>query len=163
MYKFQVVIHIHLRDFKSFDFIQRLHVQLVIGDNFFYILQRIKIHFGCNYLGLCYDVMYSTDSNMPTVFRKKISNTFHYLTVLVRSHPMCILRMSDRTSHRSTYYWYRLSYIPAWISNHMSDIMRDEISHPFPNFNDCTVEVWGWISNFTPHLTMNVIAYPCRY
>ena len=25
----------------------------------------------------------------------------------------------------------------------------DEIIHPFPNFNGCTVEFWEWISNFT--------------
>ena len=25
----------------------------------------------------------------------------------------------------------------------------------------CTVEVWEWISNFIPHLKMNVITYPC--
>ena len=26
----------------------------------------------------------------------------------------------------------------------------DEITHPFPNFNGCAVEVWEWISNFIP-------------
>ena len=28
------------------------------------------------------------------------------------------------------------------------------------NFNGCTVEVCEWISNFTPHFMMDVIAYP---
>ena len=28
--------------------------------------------------------------------------------------------------------------------------MWDEITHPFPNFNGCTIEVWEWISNFIP-------------
>ena len=27
----------------------------------------------------------------------------------------------------------------------------DEITHPFPNFNGCTVEVWKRISNIIPH------------
>ena len=27
----------------------------------------------------------------------------------------------------------------------------DEIIYPFPNFNGCTVEVWEWLNNFTPH------------
>ena len=26
--------------------------------------------------------------------------------------------------------------------------MWNEIIYPFPNFNDCTVEVWEWINNF---------------
>ena len=26
----------------------------------------------------------------------------------------------------------------------------------------CTVEVWEWISDFIPHLIMDVITYPCR-
>ena len=29
--------------------------------------------------------------------------------------------------------------------------MWDESAHPFPNFNGCTVDVWEWINNFTPH------------
>ena len=28
-------------------------------------------------------------------------------------------------------------------------------------FNRATVEVWDWISNFIPHLIMDVINYPC--
>ena len=35
----------------------------------------------------------------------------------------------------------------------------DEITDPFPNFNGCTVEVWEWISNFTPYVKMAVITY----
>ena len=34
------------------------------------------------------------------------------------------------------------------ISNHESSKVSDEFTYPFPNFNDCTVEVWEWISNF---------------
>ena len=54
-----------------------------------------------------------------------------------------------------------INLIPAWISNHIPDTMRDEINHPFPNFNGCAVEVWEWINNFIPHLIMDVITYPC--
>ena len=36
------------------------------------------------------------------------------------------------------------------ISHHMPSKVRDGISYPFANFNDCTVEVWVWISNFIP-------------
>ena len=38
--------------------------------------------------------------------------------------------------------------------------MWDQITHPFPNFSGCTVEVWEWISNFIPHFTRHVITYP---
>ena len=33
----------------------------------------------------------------------------------------------------------------------MSSKLWDKITCPFPNFNSCTVEVWGWISNFITH------------
>ena len=33
--------------------------------------------------------------------------------------------------------------------------MRDGIIYQFPKFNVCTVEIWEWISNFTPHFTCN--------
>ena len=57
--------------------------------------------------------------------------------------------------------WMRIMQIPAWISNHMPSKVWDEIINPFPNFNGCTVEVWEWISNFTPHFIMDLITYPC--
>ena len=34
--------------------------------------------------------------------------------------------------------------------------MWDEIIYPFPNLNGATVEVWEWISNFTPDFTVHV-------
>ena len=37
--------------------------------------------------------------------------------------------------------------------------MYDEITYPFPNFNDYTVEVWETISNSIPHLIMDLITY----
>ena len=35
--------------------------------------------------------------------------------------------------------------------------MWDEISYPFPNFNGSTVDIWEWISNFTPHFPEYVV------
>ena len=35
-----------------------------------------------------------------------------------------------------------------------------EIAYPFPNFNGWTVEVWEWISNFSPNIIKDVITYP---
>ena len=35
-----------------------------------------------------------------------------------------------------------------------------EITYHFPNFNGCTAEVWEWMSNFIPHILMDVITYP---
>ena len=39
----------------------------------------------------------------------------------------------------------------------------NEITYPLQNLNGCPVEVWKWISNFIPHLIMDVITitYPC--
>ena len=42
----------------------------------------------------------------------------------------------------------------------MSCKVWDEITYLFPNFNGGTVEVWEWISNSIPHITMDVITYP---
>ena len=49
--------------------------------------------------------------------------------------------------------------ISAWISNHMSSKVWDEITYPFPNFNGCAIEVWEWISEFIPHFILDVITY----
>ena len=42
----------------------------------------------------------------------------------------------------------------------MPNKVWDDITYPFPHFNGSTVEVWEWISNFTPHIMMDVITYP---
>ena len=47
-----------------------------------------------------------------------------------------------------------LTLIAAWISNHTSSKVWDEINHQFPNFNGATIEVWDWISNFISHYWM---------
>ena len=57
--------------------------------------------------------------------------------------------------HLST--WINLN--PTWISNHKPSNVGDEITYPFPNFNGYTVDVWEWISNFYPHLRIDVITY----
>ena len=36
-----------------------------------------------------------------------------------------------------------------------------EITHPFLNFYDATVEVWEWVSNSIQYFTMYVITNPC--
>ena len=38
--------------------------------------------------------------------------------------------------------------------------MWDEITYSFPNSNDSTIEVWDWISYFTPLIIIDVISYP---
>ena len=43
--------------------------------------------------------------------------------------------------------------IRSWISNYILHNVWDEITYSFPNFNDCTAEVWEWICNFTPQFT----------
>ena len=43
----------------------------------------------------------------------------------------------------------------------MSSKVWDEITYPFPNINDYTVEVWEWINIFIPHFMIDIITYPC--
>ena len=42
----------------------------------------------------------------------------------------------------------------------MSGEVLDGINYAFTNFNDATVEVLEWISNFIPHIMIDVITYP---
>ena len=50
------------------------------------------------------------------------------------------------------------------MNNHIHYEVRTEITYPFPNVNDATIEVWGWISKFIPHFTGHAITYPwCVY
>ena len=44
-------------------------------------------------------------------------------------------------NNSSPFYWYGLTLIPAWISNHTPGKVWDEITYPFLNFNGATVEV----------------------
>ena len=37
----------------------------------------------------------------------------------------------------------------------------DEIAYSSPNFVDCTVELWEWISNFIQHIILDAITYLC--
>ena len=50
----------------------------------------------------------------------------------------------------SSFYWYGLTFIPAWISNHMSSKVWDKITYPFLNFNDCTRWGLGMDKQFHP-------------
>ena len=65
------------------------------------------------------------------------------------------------TQPRTPIYYHDIPLIQHWISNHMAREVWDEITYVFPNFNDYTVEVWEWISNFIPHFMMDAITYPC--
>ena len=51
----------------------------------------------------------------------------------------------------------------AWIDDYIHHTVWDEITHPFPNFNGCTVEVWEWISNFIPHFTWRMVVNACGW
>ena len=65
----------------------------------------------------------------------------------------------------SPFYLHGFTSILAWISNYIPNYIHDKVSdkitYSVPNFISATVEVWEWISNFTPHLTWWVITYPC--
>ena len=53
-----------------------------------------------------------------------------------------------------------LILIPVCTSNYIHYKMWDEITNQFPSFNDETVEVWEYISNFIQYLTAHVMTYP---
>ena len=53
-----------------------------------------------------------------------------------------------------------LTLMSVWINNHMPSKVWGEITYHFPNISGCTAEVWEWMSNFIPHILMDVITYP---
>ena len=59
------------------------------------------------------------------------------------------------------FYQHGLTLIPTWIYNHTLSKVWHQITYPVPNFNGEDVELWEWISNFTPHFIMDVITCPC--
>ena len=72
---------------------------------------------------------------------------------------------------RGQKYWVGIvQWAPkTFVSEEIADIFRnynidyivwDDITHPFPNFKGCTVEVWEWISNFIPYCARPIITYP---
>ena len=76
------------------------------------------------------------------------------------AQPSLWVQASCRAFHLGTSCCWKLTLIPAWISNHMPSKRWDESTYPLPNFN-CTIEVWEWISNSISHFIMDVITYPC--
>ena len=64
----------------------------------------------------------------------------------------------------ASFYYQRLTWIPAWISNHMPIQTWDGIINPILNFYGVTVQCWEWICNFTPLFIMHVTTYcpACR-
>ena len=61
---------------------------------------------------------------------------------------------------RNPIYQHGLTLISAWMSNYNHYKVWDEITYPFPNFNNATIEIREWTSNAIPHLTGHVITYP---
>ena len=62
--------------------------------------------------------------------------------------------------YHGPFYIYGLSLFPAWISNHTTSEVGDDMSYQNQNVNGCTDEVWELISNFIPYLITNVIIRP---
>ena len=64
----------------------------------------------------------------------------------------------EHFSQLSSYFMYihkiqnpKLLKVKSMIWFKMFQVNWNEIPYSFPNFNICTVEVWEWIRNFTPH------------
>ena len=83
-------------------------------------------------------------------------------TLLCSLHVNCIEWYPCQThKHISiSFYWLSFTLFSAWISNHLSINVWDEITYPFPNLNGAIVELWEWISIFIPPFIMGVITQP---
>ena len=52
---------------------------------------------------------------------------------------------------------YGLTLMLAWTVNPMSNKVWHEITYPFPNVNNCTVEILEWVNDYIPHFIVDVI------
>ena len=65
---------------------------------------------------------------------------------------------ADQRKHQSS---ASLTFVWRNLRGRMPCKVWEEITYAFPNFNDCTVEMWEWKSNFIPQYMMTrVIIYP---
>ena len=72
--------------------------------------------------------------------------------------PMLTTRRSEELYYLGPFYWHGLTlYQYRDVINYAHYKTWDEITHPFPYFNGCTVEVMEGISNSIPHFTGLVI------
>ena len=55
--------------------------------------------------------------------------------------------------------WFNFN--PSMKNDNIHYKVWEKITHPFPNLNGYTIEVWDWIDDFIPHLTDHVSKYPC--
>ena len=75
-----------------------------------------------------------------------------YGTAVRQATAMDEIKLVHASSILGPFSQYRLTLIPAWISNHIPNKVWDEITYSSPNLNGCTVEVWWWICNLFPTL-----------
>ena len=55
---------------------------------------------------------------------------------------------------------YSHGLIPPWMRNCPVKCAMKLLIVMFQNLNGATVEVWKWVSNFTPHIIMDVMTHP---
>ena len=81
---------------------------------------------------------------------------FKYLCHMEERYELQII-MSVSDAHQWPLLLTWLPLISVWMSNYSHYKLWNEITHPFPNFNGYTVEVWEWISNFIQYFIAHVI------
>ena len=85
------------------------------------------------------------------IWKCRLQNGTYFVSVSMRVH--CIVL--------GPLWLTWINFNTAWISNDIHFDVWDEITYPFPNFNDGTVEVWECINNFIPYFTGHAFTYPC--
>ena len=94
----------------------------------------------------------------------KIENAF----IMMKSSKKNISRVTGPLRGEFTgdaelwYFLWSATEETVWIYKYINYNWWEEISYQSPNFNGATVEVWEWISGFTPHFIKYVITFPCR-
>ena len=134
-----------------------------IPHNFTHISFSCRIALGRGYWGRLYVLSKRFDRIIWKFweFYEQFLFCYNFLSSSIKLQQVTAeaLTISVAPTIRDPFYQYGLTLIPAWISGYIRHTVWDENTHPFPNFNGCSVAVWEWISCFILHCIINVISY----
>ena len=74
---------------------------------------------------------------------------------------VCLFQKYVLTNASMKIFWRIIDWLKRFIF--LKIYNANESTYPFPNFSGATVEVWEWISYFTPHFEMYVITHLWKY
>ena len=129
-----VTVYIFCRILVAFGNVGRYTVAFVLGKYYTYCYELliVRLHTFETWVPMTYCIVMLTLS-------------LGLISISITMNPFCL---------------HGLTLITAWICYPMPSKMWGEITYPFLNFNCVSIEIYDWISNFVPHLIINIATNP---